>query len=40
MSFGEEASWEKVKSPGGKVTSLAWHLNKKGNKNDVIQGAG
>jgi hypothetical protein len=30
--FGEQASWAKMMSPGGKLTSLAGHPTKKVNK--------
>ncbi len=36
MSFGGQASWAKMMSPWGKVTSLACHPTKKVNKAEEL----
>jgi hypothetical protein len=36
MSFGRQASWAKMTSPGGKLTALACHRAKKVNKAEEL----
>jgi hypothetical protein len=36
MSLGEQASWAKMTSPGGKVTALACHLTNKVSKAEEL----